>query len=217
MTVIRDLGKLNTDLEGVILLQGYGLTSNIYLILGKRPGLIDTGSGYPDNPLKPMIEKTGISMDSIKSVVLTHYHADHAGGLAELVGKKISVFVHPSAEKMISSDYQLDVKPVMHEETIMVGHLSFKVYHTPGHTPDGICLYNHSYQILISGDTVFPRGSFGRTDLPGGDSGRLLSTLKSLNSLSVRHLLPGHENPVISDADKHIISSYEAAVEYLTP
>jgi hydroxyacylglutathione hydrolase len=47
-----------------------------------------------------------------------------------------------------------------------VGDLTFDVFHTPGHTPGGICL--HAQGNLFTGDTLFV-GDSGRTDLAGGD------------------------------------------------
>lgn len=215
MAFIKDLGRLNTDLEGILMIRGSGLTSNVYLILGDRPGLVDTGSGPPDNPLKLMIRKAGANPESIRSVIITHNHPDHTGGLSELTGMQVQVFTHPSATANIPRGFE--IKPVMDNETVNIGHLTFKILHTAGHTSDGICLYNHPYQILFSGDIVFPRGSFGRTDLPGGDSSKLLVSIKRLKNLQVRHLLPGHENLVIGNGNRHLRASLEAASEYLTP
>ena len=42
------------------------------------------------------------------------------------------------------------------------------VIHTPGHTPGSICLWSEADHVLISGDTVFADGYFGRYDFPAG-------------------------------------------------
>jgi glyoxylase-like metal-dependent hydrolase (beta-lactamase superfamily II) len=214
LIIIQDLGRQNTDLNGITLLQGIGLTSNVYLILGAHPGLVDAGSGPPENQLRSMIEKAGVNPKSLKTLILTHNHHDHSGGLDELKGLDIQVIAHPSITTTISKDFE--TRPVMDNETVRIGHLSLKIFYTPGHTRDDLCLYNHPYQILFSGDTVFPRGNFGRTDLPGGDPSKLLVSIRRLRNLEVRHLLPGHENPIIGNGNKHLSASLEAALEYLT-
>jgi hypothetical protein len=56
-------------------------------------------------------------------------------------------------------------------DTITVGQITFKVLHTPGHTPGGISL--HADAVFV-GDTLFA-GSIGRTDFPGGDFDTLIS------------------------------------------
>ena len=67
------------------------------------------------------------------------------------------------------------------------------VLHTPGHSPGSICLYNEEEQTLISGDTLFANGGFGRTDLRGGDYSQLMESLAILKNLpSGTKVLPGH-------------------------
>jgi glyoxylase-like metal-dependent hydrolase (beta-lactamase superfamily II) len=51
-------------------------------------------------------------------------------------------------------------------DLIRVGGLVFKVLHTPGHTPGGVCFYTDGH--LIAGDTLFPGGP-GNTRREGGD------------------------------------------------
>ena len=68
--------------------------------------------------------------------------------------------------------------------------LSFKVLHTPGHTPGSVCLMCEN--ALFSGDTLFG-GSCGRTDLPGGSWTTIRVSLKRLADLSGDYdVYPGH-------------------------
>lgn len=71
---------------------------------------------------------------------------------------------------------------------------SWKVIHTPGHTPGSICLYNENEKVLISGDTVFYQ-SYGRTDLPGGSSSDMVKSLSNLKDTLPPETLvyPGHD------------------------
>ena len=57
-----------------------------------------------------------------------------------------------------------------------IAGLEAEVIHTPGHTPGSICLLFPKQELLLAGDTLFA-GSVGRTDLPGGDSRRLLRSI----------------------------------------
>lgn len=72
----------------------------------------------------------------------------------------------------------------------------WKVIHTPGHTKGSMCLYNEKENILISGDTIFDYGSYGRTDMPGGSQSDMESSLKRLKETVPAGTLvyPGHEN-----------------------
>ncbi len=72
---------------------------------------------------------------------------------------------------------------------------SWKVLHTPGHTPGSICLYNQKENILISGDTLFEDG-WGRTDMYGGDEKEIMKSLGYLRDKipSGTKVYPGHDS-----------------------
>ena len=68
--------------------------------------------------------------------------------------------------------------------------LTFKVLHTPGHTPGSVCLCCEN--VMFSGDTLF-WGSCGRTDLPGGNWTTIRISLKRLADLPGDYdVYPGH-------------------------
>ena len=73
---------------------------------------------------------------------------------------------------------------------ITAAGLQFTVISTPGHTPGSVCLICEN--ILFSGDTLFC-GSCGRTDLPGGNHGDMISSLRKIAALPGNYLVyPGH-------------------------
>jgi glyoxylase-like metal-dependent hydrolase (beta-lactamase superfamily II) len=102
--------------------------------------------------------------------------------------------------------YDLDPLPdpdvlVKDGEDITAGNLSFKVLHTPGHSPGGICLYGNG--ILITGDTIFA-GSVGRTDFYGGNEKKLKESFKRLMLLPENiGVLPGHGPATSIAREKH--------------
>jgi glyoxylase-like metal-dependent hydrolase (beta-lactamase superfamily II) len=73
----------------------------------------------------------------------------------------------------------------------------FTVLHLPGHTPGSIGLWDQKEGVLFSGDTLFD-GSYGRTDLPGGNEIQLFASLKRLLALDAPlceesiQVYPGH-------------------------
>ena len=77
----------------------------------------------------------------------------------------------------------------------------WKVLHTPGHTPGSICLYkadggDEGRGLLISGDTLFDYGGYGRTDMYGGDEVEIQKSLARLHREIPAGTLvyPGHDN-----------------------
>ena len=77
----------------------------------------------------------------------------------------------------------------------------WKVLHTPGHTPGSVCLYKadageDGRGLLISGDTLFDYGGYGRTDMYGGDEIEIHKSLSRLQKEipSGTLVYPGHDS-----------------------
>jgi len=100
----------------------------------------------------------------INYVLDTHTHADHRSGiwdLAELADAKVVMDRHAPAPHV---DIHLEGG-----SEVAIGDLRFKVLYTPGHTPDGLCLYGEGR--VFTGDTLLIGGT-GRSDFLGGDPGK---------------------------------------------
>jgi len=198
---------------------GRNFDSNIYVILGGKPTIVDTGTGlyYKEviRDIKEIVDPT-----SINQIIITHEHFDHCGGVEkifEITDEKTKVIAHIDAsDKMergestfakmlggVMPKMPVDIK-LKDGDTIMIGDEAFKVLHTPGHTPGSMCLYSKTSKSLISGDTVFSHGSFGRYDFPGGDAELLRQSIERLAKLDVVNLYPGHESTVEGDGKKHM-------------
>jgi glyoxylase-like metal-dependent hydrolase (beta-lactamase superfamily II) len=103
----------------------------------------------------------------VKYVIDTHVQADHLSGgrrLAELTGARYCL--HESA------DVAFDFTPLADGEELDIGNVTVRVLHTPGHTPESVCLLVTDRTrtlepwFLLTGDTLFV-GAVGRPDLPG--------------------------------------------------
>jgi hydroxyacylglutathione hydrolase len=124
---------------------------------------------------------------TLKYVVNTHGHSDHTAGNTEL----LSIFNAKTVAHKLSR-IDADIK-VDDGDTIRVSNVPIKVIHTPGHTPDSICLLVDNNK-LLTGDTLFV-GECGRTDLPGGNSRSLYDSLfnKLLKLADDVEVYPGHD------------------------
>ncbi len=203
---ILNLGRLNEELQDTYLIMGVGMTSNIYLIRDEI--IVDTGNGEPTNRIAPALKKIRVDPKDIRRIVLTHSHFDHIGGVEELtLTANPKVLAHPFEHLEIEAQTSTTPAALNDGDTIVEGDYSFQVLHTPGHTSGSICMYSREASTLISGDTVFSYGGLGRTDLPTGSTSALLESIRRISKLPVKHLLPGHGDPIVMDASQHILFS----------
>ncbi len=137
-------------------------------------------------------------------IVLTHCHIDHTGAARELIRRyRVPMAAHKAAAPLLADPFNAEMAAVFglelpaeadrllsDGEVLDVAGVSWRVWHTPGHSPGSICL--SAGDLLVSGDTLFA-GSVGRTDLPGGDFARLQESLQRLKTLPAHtRILPGH-------------------------
>jgi len=98
------------------------------------------------------LEATGWTLTDI---LVTHHHADHTGGIAELKARHNCRVVAPrlSAQQIGNVD-----ETYGEGDTVKVGNLSARVIATPGHTLDHISLVFDEDKIAFVGDTLFSIG-----------------------------------------------------------
>ena len=78
---------------------GVQFDSNIYLITGENPTIIDTGTGFYAKRIEEKI-KTLIDPSTINQIILTHEHYDHTGGLQKiqaLTDQQATIIAHEHA------------------------------------------------------------------------------------------------------------------------
>jgi hydroxyacylglutathione hydrolase len=175
-------------------------------------GKILVDAGLPPMAISPYKEQ-------IDTIILTHCHFDHTARVKEIASLcKAKVAIHKNdARGLVEDTLSLSMHfgarspgiapDIILDDGDILGELT--VIHTPGHTPGSICLFSDRDHILISGDTVFSDGCFGRFDFPGGSRIELARSINRLSILKIEGLYPGHGEPVKQGGSRHIAAAMD--------
>jgi hydroxyacylglutathione hydrolase len=178
---------------------------NTYLIEGSKRILIDPGHADLFGHVREGLDELGLTIKDIDLVICTHAHPDHLESVAILKKEKVLFAIHETEwnwlremEVYFRGSYKMGIDAIepdffLKEGRLLMNKTQVWVIHTPGHSKGSICLYLPEENALFTGDLVFKSG-FGRTDLPGGDSEQLKSSIQKVAELDVKWLLPGHGN-----------------------
>ena len=178
------------------------LEVNCYVVSDEKTSeavIVDPGDEF--ERIADLIDRVGVNPVSI---LFTHAHYDHICAAKELQDRYHCPLIMHDEEKTTyemtkriclawgfePEDFPPPEVTVKHGERISLGEVFLEVLHTPGHSPGSICIYGEG--CLFSGDTLF-RGAVGRTDLPGGNTEKLIGSLQSLVALPPEtRVLCGH-------------------------
>jgi len=148
--------------------------------------IVDPGGDL--NVLLAEVARLGVTL---KQILLTHAHIDHAGGTGQLAreGGLPIVGPHPGDQFWIdglpAQARQFGFAPaepftptrwLADGDTVTVGKSTLDVRHCPGHTPGHVVFHSAEAQRAFVGDVLFA-GSIGRTDFPGGDHATLIASI----------------------------------------
>ena len=149
-------------------------------------------------------EVKNLTNKPIKAVLLTHAHFDHIKNIEEYDKQNIKIYAHKAVLDMLNnttnnasllfnqpSKYKINnLYLLVDQDELEIGELNILCLHTPGHSIDSMCyLINNEH--LFSGDTLFSV-AIGRTDLPTGDTQKLIASLKRIQNLNYNTLYTGH-------------------------
>jgi len=153
--------------------------TNCYLVrIPDRRGCWFVDAGFDPGEMIARVRELGLAPQAI---VLTHAHLDHIAGVNEVLRAfpGTPVLIH-EAEKEWLGDAETNMSALIglpitaagptstfkHSDALELEGTSWRVLHTPGHSPGGVTLYHAPSRTSLVGDALFA-GSIGRTDFPG--------------------------------------------------
>lgn len=206
--------------RNMLFLEGYDLSSNIFVVVGDYLSVIDPGNDY--TAFMQLFAHPEYAPEDIRKIVLTHGHPDHAMGAMELFrypaiknNPQLELIIHsdgPSELKRIIQQFRIRLTEVKGGETLDLGGFGWNVIHTPGHTLDGICLHHAPSRTIVSGDMALPYGMAAPDKHAGGRMDHYLLSLRTLLGYEIENVLPGHGQPVPSQGKQVVEGSYLAVL-----
>jgi glyoxylase-like metal-dependent hydrolase (beta-lactamase superfamily II) len=151
----------------------------------------------PGDEVDALLDDAKEMQAKIGAILLTHAHLDHVTGVARARSvTSAPIWIHRDdlflyegvVEQGRMFGLRVSPQPTVDKffgegRCLEFGNYCVDVFHTPGHSPGGVCLAIGATQgdarQLFVGDTLFA-GSIGRTDLPGGDMDTLLGSIRSV-------------------------------------
>jgi len=217
-------GKPIQAAHGVFQFRAIGARVTV-LIEDGRAILVDTGLQGSLIPITGGFKDLGLSLDQIDTIVITHAHPDHCGGLGEVVaGRNITVGAHREDAEVISGTKTAPnplqnellarmAEPVLpklmgghvpvdlplEDGEIIPFHTEVRVVHLPGHTAGSIGLHLPSKRVIIVGDAL--QYKFSRKLTPPShrvtqDSEEALRSLEKLLDLDFDIICFSHFPPM---------------------
>ncbi len=139
--------------------------------------LVDTGLKQAPARILAALAEIGSGPPDVTRILLTHAHADHAGGLADLVrrtgagvgvhrddaegirhGRSAPLDPHTTAGRLLRRNVGFAAAPVaeeLHDDQLLDVAGGLRVVHTPGHTPGHVSLLHEPTRVLITGDAIW--------------------------------------------------------------
>lgn len=171
--------------------------TNAYLVGERDVALIDPGSGSPDELLGLFAVADVLAAEGrrVTTILATHHHPDHTGGIAAARGRfGVPVAGHPALAAYLPLDRMLadgDVVPLRGE----TGDWSLRALHVPGHTRDSVAFHLPRSRALFTGDLIPGGAGTVVIDPPDGNMSDYLASLERVASLELETLFPAHGSP----------------------
>jgi glyoxylase-like metal-dependent hydrolase (beta-lactamase superfamily II) len=151
----------------------------------------------PGDEVDELLDAARSDQLDVRAILLTHAHLDHITGVGRAKSAlhvavwldRADLFLYDDVVEQgrmfgLTVERQPPVDAFYdHATPFRFGDYRVDILPTPGHCPGGVCLAigleGSAARELFVGDTLFA-GSIGRTDLPGGDYGTLIRSIKEV-------------------------------------
>jgi glyoxylase-like metal-dependent hydrolase (beta-lactamase superfamily II) len=177
-----------------------GQGNNTYLIAGREPLLVDAGVGDPRHLDAIAAALAGAPL---ARVLVTHNHSDHIKGIEAVAVRWPEAVLLKKSLPERDQKYAVRWTPVRDRDEVPAGDIRLRIFETPGHAPDHLCLFDETSRVLFAGDLLMRRGTVVIPPTHGGSLGQYLRSLEKMLALLPSRVLPAH-GPPFDDAEEVI-------------
>lgn len=220
---------------------GFDLTDahdcHVYLLDGgEEAALLDAGAGYSADQILACVEEAGVEQSRIRYLLLTHGHADHAGGAAALCDRLsgLEVIASPQVAQWLETgdetaisldmgkkagfyppDYQFRPsqtgRTLREGDSVAVGSVVLSTMETPGHSDGHLCFRGRvdGRTVLWGGDLIFFGGQISLQNIWDCRIAEYAASMAKLRGAKVDVLLPGHLSVSLQRGQRHIDAANE--------
>lgn len=165
--------------------------TNCFVVTAGSPDCWIVDCGFEPEPMLDWIDEHNLHPIAM---LLTHSHLDHIAGVDQALHRfgRLPLYIH-EAEAGFCSDGLLNLSALIgmpitctepdhylkDGDTLTLNDSTWRVLHTPGHSPGGACLISDESKQAIVGDTLF-EDSIGRFDFPTSNPDHLRHTIQKV-------------------------------------
>jgi glyoxylase-like metal-dependent hydrolase (beta-lactamase superfamily II) len=179
-----------------------GFVNAYVLVRGKEAAVVDTGTPNNASKIADVVRTARLNWDSVRHVILTHYHGDHVGSVGEVLAAAPKATAYAGAADIPQIKSPRPLKAVADNDEVF----GLRVIATPGHTPGHVCVFDPAGSLLILGDAMSNIGN--KLDGPNPqyttDIALAHQSVKKLAKLKFQRAVFSHGEPIDKSASQAI-------------
>ena len=184
-----------------------GFVSAYVLVRDGEALIVDTGTGEDLSPIAGALEAAGVGWGDVSTVLVTHSHGDHAGGVAGVAAEAPDAVFLGAMPDLDSFRGQVDTAEAVADGDTTFGDL--RVVATPGHTAGHVSAYHPGTGLLVVGDALVngfqdAEGLGGSPEQFTADAAQAGRSVVALADLDVATILFGHGEPLTARASTRL-------------
>jgi glyoxylase-like metal-dependent hydrolase (beta-lactamase superfamily II) len=175
--------------------QGQAFPVAAYVVVrGSEVAIVDTLTPGNADRIGGVVQAAGLGWDAVRHVILTHYHSDHAGSVADVSGLAPQAAVWAGAPDIPRIPLERGIRPAADGAEVF----GLRIVATPGHTEGHISVLDPIASTLVVGDAAFNIGGQVVDILPQftANADQARDSIRKLGMLGFERALFAHGRPI---------------------